>query len=262
MTYMEYHRAYDLSCMRDTASREYIQHAIDGVNKACGDSGDAWLYVQQGLLHDANNRALTERDLIPKTVFDQMEKDSHSGFSASWTLNALYRISTDYESWKAECERHNALEDEKKVYWNAWRMEFLVPFYNSRILDMGPILKDYLEQKEQRQDQNEQMDQEIEGLLGTDDEKKLATLNEIIARLPDERIIKLRSQIDKRIDTRRRLEEYRKKEEQEALDNLSKAISSRDIDALQRAINPAWVSYNVKNSPQYAIAMELLNNMI
>ena len=127
---------------------------------------------------------------------------------------------------------------------------------------MGPILKDYLEQKEQRQDHNEQMDREIEGLLGTDDDKKLATLNEIVGRLPDQRIIKLRDQINKRIDTKRRLEELSKKEEQVALDNLSKAISSRDIDALHRAINPAWVSYNVKNSPQYATAMELLNNMI
>jgi hypothetical protein len=259
---MEYYRAYDLSCMRDTASREYIQHAIDGVNKACADSGDAWLYVEQGLLQEANRRPLADRDIIPRAVFNQMEQDSHSGFSASWTLNALYRISTDYESWKAECDRHNALEDEKKVYWNAWRMEFLVPFYNSRILDMGPILKDYLEQKEQRQDHNEQMDQEIEGLLGTDDEKKLSTLNEIVGRLPDQRIIKLRDQINKRVDTRRRLEELSKKEEQVALDNISKAISSRDIDALQRAVNPAWVSYNVKNSPQYVAAMELLNNII
>ena len=258
---MEYHRAYDLSCMRDMASRKYIQHAIDGVNKACSDSGDAWLYVQQGLLQEANRRPLADRDVIPRAVFDQMEQDSHSGFSASWTLNALYRISTDYESWKAECDTHNALEDEKKVYWNAWRMEFLVPFYNSRILDMGPILKDYLEQKEQRQDHNEQMDREIEGLLGTDDDKKLATLNEIVGRLPDQRIIKLRDQINKRIDTKRRLEELSKKEEQVALDNLSKAISSRDIDAVQRAVNPAWVSYNVKNSPQYVAAMELLNNM-
>ena len=127
---------------------------------------------------------------------------------------------------------------------------------------MGPILKDYLQQKEQRNDHNEQMDREIEGLLGTDDEKKLATLNEIVARLPDQRIIKLKDQIEKRIDTKRRLEEYSRREEQVALDNLSKAISSRDIDALQRAVNPAWVSYNVKNSPQYMAAMKLLENII
>jgi hypothetical protein len=106
------------------------------------------------------------------------------------------------------------------------------------------------------------MDREIEGLLGTDDDKKLATLNEIVGRLPDQRIIKLKDQIKKRVDTKIRLEELSKKEEQVALDNLSKAISSRDIDALQRAINPTWVSYNVKNSPQYVAAMELLNNII
>ena len=45
-------------------------------------------------------------DPIAKTVFDEMEKDAHSGSSAGWTIRAITNVAKDLPKW-----RHTVLEN-------------------------------------------------------------------------------------------------------------------------------------------------------
>ena len=80
-----FHRSYDLSCVSNLDERTYIQNAINGVNAACSDMVDAWLYVERGSLLEDNYRTLDHNDHIPKTIFASMSSDNHSGNTFTFT---------------------------------------------------------------------------------------------------------------------------------------------------------------------------------
>lgn len=86
-------------------SRTYLQHAIDGVNKAAMiyDPG-AWNFISAGHLIQANYdrgyKKASEMDPIAVTVFDEMEQDGHSGHTASWVIRALTEVAKNYRKWR------------------------------------------------------------------------------------------------------------------------------------------------------------------
>ena len=86
----------------DETSRRFIQHAIDGVNKAATlhDPG-AWKYVAEDNLIQANrDRGMIELDPIATTIFKEMEQDEHSGGTAHWTIVNLTEIAKDASRWR------------------------------------------------------------------------------------------------------------------------------------------------------------------
>ena len=74
-----FHRSYDISCISDIQERTYVQNAINGVNTACSEMVDAWLYVQRGFLLEDIHRTLDHHDHIPKTIFTAMSSDNFTG---------------------------------------------------------------------------------------------------------------------------------------------------------------------------------------
>ena len=102
---------FDLSFL-DTPSYEYLQHAIDGVNKACIHDPGAWAYVSAGNLREANesNEETEKLDPIARTVFREMEQDGHSGGSASWTISAVTEIAKNFPKWRDEMLLSGLLE--------------------------------------------------------------------------------------------------------------------------------------------------------
>ena len=86
-------------------SRMFIQHAIDGVNKAATvhDPG-AWNFVSAGGLIQANKergyKKLSDIDPIAVTVFEEMEQDGHSGATAHWTISTVTQIAKNYRNWR------------------------------------------------------------------------------------------------------------------------------------------------------------------
>ena len=89
----------------DAESRSCLQHAIDGVNKAAvlHDPG-AWNFVSGGGLVQANRergyKKVSEMDPIAVTIFDEMEQDGHSGWTAGWTISAVTEIAKSYRRWR------------------------------------------------------------------------------------------------------------------------------------------------------------------
>jgi len=91
----------------DNRSRDYLQRAIDGVNKAAVLHPGAWKYVSEGgLIHANKYQDANSIDPIAKMVFDEMEKDPHSGSSAGWTIRAVTNVAKDFPKW-----RHTVLEN-------------------------------------------------------------------------------------------------------------------------------------------------------
>lgn len=93
MTDCPFTKTYDLSSFADDGcSRNYLQHAIDGINKAAAIYPSAWEDVAKGELIRAN-RAMGHPDKqvgpIASIVFNEMEQDGHSGFTASWTITNI-----------------------------------------------------------------------------------------------------------------------------------------------------------------------------
>jgi hypothetical protein len=83
-------KTYDLSSfVDDGSSRTFLQHAMDGINKAAEIYPSAWEQVANGELIRANNSMGTYTSSVASIVFKEMEQDGHSGFSASWTINNI-----------------------------------------------------------------------------------------------------------------------------------------------------------------------------
>jgi hypothetical protein len=82
---------FDLSSFTDETSKLYLQHAIDGGNKAALIYPSAWEYIKGGGLIRANRCSYDgkETDPIAAIVFKEMDQDGHSGSSASWVLNTI-----------------------------------------------------------------------------------------------------------------------------------------------------------------------------
>jgi len=96
----------------DELSRNCLQHAIDGVNKAAvlHDPG-AWNFVSAGGLIEANKdrgrKKASEMDPVVITIFDEMEQDGHSGGTASWTIHSLTNLAKNYKEWRSLVLTHS-----------------------------------------------------------------------------------------------------------------------------------------------------------
>jgi len=87
----------------DKESRTALQNAIDGVNRACMDDPGAWNYVSEGKLIQAyKDSGRKPRDPVAQTIFNEMEKERHSGYTAYWTVSAVTRVAKDYPKWRDE----------------------------------------------------------------------------------------------------------------------------------------------------------------
>ena len=96
-------KTFDLSSFTDETSKLYLQHAIDGGNKAAQVYPSAWQFITEGGLIRANRCSYDgkETDPISAIVFKEMDQDRHSGFSASWVLNTLTWLANGLpEEWK------------------------------------------------------------------------------------------------------------------------------------------------------------------
>ena len=90
MTDCLYTKTYDLSSFADDGcSRKYLQHAMDGINKAAAIYPSAWEEVAKGELIRSNRAMGEEVGPIASIVFKEMEEDGHSGFTASWTITNI-----------------------------------------------------------------------------------------------------------------------------------------------------------------------------
>jgi hypothetical protein len=81
--------------------RSWLQHAIDGVNKAgtLHDPG-AWNVVSAGTLIEANEHDITAADPVCRIIFEEMQQDGHSGYTASWTIDTLTQVAKNYRKWR------------------------------------------------------------------------------------------------------------------------------------------------------------------
>ena len=78
---------FDLQFL-DTASQQYLQRAIDAINKA-----NAWDFVKEG-------RLLTEKNnSISKSIFSEIEQDIHSTWVLK-TVKDLYAKVAFITSWE------------------------------------------------------------------------------------------------------------------------------------------------------------------
>lgn len=96
-------KVFDLSSFTDETSKLYLQHAIDGANKAVLNYPSAWEYIKGGGLIRANRCSYDgkETDPIAAIVFKEMDQDGHSGGSASWVLNTITWLANGLpEEWK------------------------------------------------------------------------------------------------------------------------------------------------------------------
>ena len=184
-----FYRSYDISCVSNPHERTYIQNAINGVNAACSDMVDAWLYVERGHLLEDINRTLGQHDHIPKTVFASMSSDNHSGTSFSWTISTLHLISQDYEGWRIAREQENSLKEGSANFWNFWRDMKLIPYHNSMSsggsrVNIGPILENFLSLKSSRNEYSDEcskIEMELINYLGQDIQSQVDILTEIVS---------------------------------------------------------------------------------
>jgi hypothetical protein len=88
----------------DEMSRSLVQTAIDGVNKAALDHPGAWKFVSDGGLIQANRdmgtKNVSQTNPIAVIIFNEMEKDGHSGYTAGWTISAVSQLAKDYDVWR------------------------------------------------------------------------------------------------------------------------------------------------------------------
>ena len=102
-TEMSTGQVFDLSSFKDETSKLYLQHAIDGGNKATQIYPSAWEFIKGGGLIRANRCSYDgkETDPISAIVFKEMDQDGHSGSSASWVLNTVTWLANGLpEEWK------------------------------------------------------------------------------------------------------------------------------------------------------------------
>ena len=94
-------QTFDLSVIPFTEgwydTRTHVQHAIDGVNKALSDYPDAWDFVARNGLRMANRdlgQGITVNP-IAVIVFKMMDKDGHSGGSASTAIAWISKLASE-----------------------------------------------------------------------------------------------------------------------------------------------------------------------
>ena len=264
-----FHRSYDLSCVSDIQERVYIQNAINGVNLACSDSVDAWLYVERGHLLGDINRTLGQHDHIPKTVFATMSSDNHSGTSFSWTISTLHLISQDYEGWRITREQENSLKEGSINFWNSWKSMRLMPYYRSMsgggsISSIGPILEEFLSVKASRNENSDEcfkIERELMSHIGENCHKQIDILTEIVSLANSPYCSELLVTLKKRVAHQHALEKRDELLLEDAISDLYCAVKSRNPTALRAALNPEWYSTKFQNTELYKAATLLLSEL-
>lgn len=260
-----FHRSYDLSCVQDTTERNFIQTAINGVNMACSETVDAWLYVERGTLVEDSYRTLGDHDLIPKAIFTSMAKDDHTGSTFTLTLSLLQTIAQDYEGWRIRREQANSIKEGSTNLWNSWRSIKLTPYYKSMpaggsIVSIGPILEDFLTLKasEPYSDEARQIETELMNHLGNELEKQIDILEQIVSLGSSPYCSQLLVLLKKKLNNKRNMERNHANVVKSALSQLSAAIDSRSPVALRSALNPGWYSVDFNGSELYKKGSQLL----
>lgn len=264
-----FHRSYDISCISDIQERTYVQNAINGVNTACSEMVDAWLYVQRGFLLEDIHRTLDHHDHIPKTIFTAMSSDNNNGNTFSLTLATLQTISQDYEGWRIAREQDNSLKEGSHNFWNSWRNMRLMPYYMSisgggSIVSIGPILEEFLSAKASRNEQSDEcfkIESELMNHLGQDYQKQIDILTEIVSLANSPYCYELLTTLKKRLAHRMASEKHNDVLVEEAVSQLYCAVESRNPVALRAALNPGWYSVNFQNIELYKVATKLLNDL-
>jgi hypothetical protein len=265
-----FHRSFDLSCVLDTNERTAIENAINGVNEACTDSVDAWLYVSQGLILQDLNRTLDHHDHIPRTVFQAMGPDNHSGLSMSVIIGSLQKIAEDYEGWRIAREHENSRIEGSTNFWNTWKNLRLVPYYQS--MSGGgsregiiPILENFLYLKASRNEgyssDRDQIEQELMNHLGNDLANKVDILSNSAMIHTSPYCSDLLVTLKKRLNQKKSMEQYNETLVKEAIIQLIAAIDARNVNALRSALNPGWYSVNFHNTEIYKKGSSLLSEL-
>ena len=264
-----FQRSYDLSFVLSEKERSYIQNAINGVNAACSETVDAWLYVERGNLSYDVNRLLGDHDHIPRAIFAAMEPDLHSGSTASWTVSTLETIAQSYETWRIMREQENSRQEGSTNFWNTWRNMKLTPYYSnsgnvSRVC-MGPILEDFLCTKAFRNEGYSQIrdniEKELMDYIGQTLEEQVNILSEIVSFGPSPLCSNLLLRLKQRLEQNVHMKEKHDTMVKNALEQLSAAIESRNPNALRAALNPGWGSMAFNNSELYRIGSKLLSEL-
>lgn len=262
-----FHRSYDLSCVQDTLERTGIQNAINGVNLACSEMVDAWLYVERGTLLEDSHRTLGDYDTIPKTIFAAMSSDNHSGNSFSLTLSTLHTIAQDYEGWRLARQQLNSIREGSTNFWNSWRNIKLTPYYRSMsaggtCVSIGPILEDFLSLKASRNEpyseDRQKIETELMNHIGQDLESQINILEEIVSLENSPYCSEMLSLLKKRLVQRKKMERNDEILVEDAMMQLSAAIDARSPLALKAALNPGWYSVKFQCSDLYKRAAVLL----
>jgi len=265
-----FHRSYNISCISDIHERTLVQNAINGVNMACSETVDAWLYVERGPLLEDTHRTLDHNDYIPKTIFAAMASDNHSGYSFSFTLTTLKTISQDYEGWRIAREQENSLKEGTSNFWNLWRNMKLAPYYRSMsgggtVVSIGPILENFLSvrasRNEQFSEESSKIETELMNHLGQDYQSQIDILEEIIALQPSPHCSELLAILKKRYAHRQSIEKRDEALVEDAISQLYCAVESRNPVALRAALNPGWYSVNFQNTELYRVAERLLTEL-
>jgi hypothetical protein len=264
-----FHRSYNLSCVSDIHERTCIQNAINGVNMACSDMVDAWLYVQQGSLLKDSHRSLGQHDHIPKTLFSAMASDNHSGHSFTFTLSTLQAIAIDYEGWVLLREQGNSRREDSINFWNSWRDMRLTPYYRAMcsggsIVSIGPLLENFLSLKSSRNelsDETLKIETELMNHLGQDFQSQIDILTQIVSLEESPYCSQLLTQLKKRLEDQVSMEKRDEALVKDALTQLSSAIESRNPVALRAALNPGWYSVQFQNTELYRKATSLLSEL-
>lgn len=263
-----FHRSYDLSCVQDTLERTGIQNAINGVNLACSDMVDAWLYVERGTLLEDSHRTLGEYDTIPKIIFANMSSENHNGNSFILTLSTLQTISQDYEGWRLAREQVNSIREGSINFWNSWRNIKLTPYYRSMsaggsCVSIGPILEDFLSLKSSRNEPYSEDCQKIETELmnhiGNDLQGQINILEQIVSLENSPHCLHMLSLLKKRLVNRKMMERNDEILVEDAMRQLSAALDARSRVALMAALNPGWYSVKFQCSDLYKRATALLD---
>lgn len=264
-----FHRSYNLSCISDIHEKTYIENVIRGVNSACSDTVDAWLYVEQGRLVEDIHRSLGEYDYIPKAIFAAMASDNHSGHSFSFTICNLQEIAQNYESWSLIREQENSKREGSTNFWNSWRSIRLIPYYRSMtgggsIVSIGPILENFLSIKSSRNEQSDEcfkIENELMNHLGQDLQSQVDILTQIVSLEDTPHCSQLLVQLKKRLEHRLFVEKRDDTLVKDALIQLSSAIESRNPNALRAALNPGWYSVQFQNTELYRRGSSLLTEV-
>jgi len=266
-----FHRNYDLSSILDNSERIYVQTSIDGVNEACTTMVDAWMYVEQGRLIQDLQRELGDHDLIPKTVFNNMRKDMHSGSSMAFTIRALTEIAQDYQGWRISREEANSRREEATRFWAQWRTDTLVPFNlglcgGAPVTTIGPTLENFLFLRENRSDRYtsdcQNLYLEILNYLGTCDEQRVEVLTDIFTTHGGNYTMDLLNTLKNSLGHKAIIKENIKQCILTANRQLEAAIESGNPTALTAALNPGFYYAEFHNSELYARGQTILNGLL